>query len=55
MTDSNNTSSIDDGMWSLITVTSVIDTIINGLIAMVLFHFKSILLYRLEVKITYLG
>lgn len=55
MTDSNNTSSNDDGMWSLTTVTSVIKTIINGLIAMVLFNSKSILLYRLEVKITYLG
>lgn len=36
MTDSNKTSSKDDGMWSLITVTSVINTIINALIAMVI-------------------
>lgn len=55
MIDLNNIFFKDDGMWFLIIVIFVIKIIINGLIVMVLFYFKSIFLYWFEVKIIYLG
>lgn len=55
MIDLNNIFFKDDGMWFLIIVIFVIKIIINGLIVMVLFNFKSIFLYWFEVKIIYLG